>query len=118
MGGVTGSGRCLKSTIIPGGPGRPVTVGTPQQLERLKVSLLESKSWSVRELGYRLGFNKSTVLRMLKDDLGMVKKLATWVPHTLTEIQREMREELCYCNLSAFRNGIPQLESIIAIDES
>ncbi len=56
--------------------------------------------------------------RVLKEDLGLVKKLATWVPHTLTQTQKESRKDIAYRNLSAYNNRTLVLNSIIAVDET
>jgi hypothetical protein len=80
--------------------------------------LLESKAWSVRELAARVQAPKTTVHRPLTSDFGMIKRMAKWVPHTLTESQKEMREDTAYSNMTAFKNGKLDLDSIIAIDET
>lgn len=55
---------------------------------------------------------------MLKEDLHLVKKLATWVPHTFTDSQKEAREDIAYSNLTAYTSGLLPLNSMIAIDET
>jgi hypothetical protein len=73
--------------------GRPITARTDEKLEQLKSLLADSNAWSHRELAYRLDTSKGNMQRMLKEDLGLVKKLTTWVPHTLTQIPKESRED-------------------------
>jgi hypothetical protein len=72
-------------------PGRPSSSRTDEQLERLKELICELKSWSVRELAFKLELPKTTAHRMLGENLGLVKKLGKWVPHVLTEVQMEHR---------------------------
>jgi hypothetical protein len=73
--------------------GRPITARTDEKLEQLKSLFADSNAWSHRELAYRLDTSRGNMQRMLKEDLGLVKKFATWVPHTLTQIQKESRED-------------------------
>jgi len=69
-------------------------------------------------LACRCDIPKETVRRILKEDLGLIKKLSSWIPHTLTEDQKEMRFNIAQANLSRHRSRPSLLKRIIAIDES
>ncbi len=67
------------------GAGRPFESRDEALKAKVKDMLLESKAWSVRELAARAQAPKTTVHRLLTADFGMIKRMAKWVPHTLTE---------------------------------
>ena len=110
--------RGRKSTETAPIPGRLSSSRTDEQLERLKELLCELKSWSVRELAFKLELSKTTVHRMLRENLGLVKKLGKWVPHLLTEEQMEHRCLVANINLKLINRHNYLLKSIVAIDES
>ncbi|KAG8224515.1 hypothetical protein J437_LFUL004206 [Ladona fulva] len=49
------------------------------------------RSQTIRELAHETGLAHTTVLRILKECLGMRKSASRWVPHDLTEMQKWMR---------------------------
>ena len=100
------------------GGGHEVTSRTNELVEQIKKALDENKHQSTQILADRLGSNKATIWRILAEDLGLVKKMSTWVPHFLTQYQMDMRFDAAQNNLNRLSCHPNLLHKIIAIDES
>lgn len=99
-------------TLVNEDRGRPVSCLNE---DSLKAAVEENTRQTVRELGQTLNVSKSTISVYL-EKIGKVKKLDSWVPHDLTEIQQKARLEIC-CSL-IIRNQIdPFLSRIVTCDE-
>ena len=55
----------------------------------------EDRRFTVRSLVSATGLSTMTIHRILKDDLGLVKKSARWVPKLLSDAQKKARVERC-----------------------
>ncbi|XP_073990461.1 guanine nucleotide exchange factor for Rab-3A-like isoform X2 [Rhodnius prolixus] len=69
----------------------------------------------IPELAGKLEFSKSTVDDHLKA-MGKVKKLESWVPHTLNDRQKDQRYEIC-ATVHCRNNSHPLLSRIVTCDE-
>ena len=71
-----------------------------QRLVKQVESLLEEDARStVRELADRTDSPNTTVFRVLKDDLELVRLCARWFPRLLTPAMKEARVSICQANL-------------------
>jgi transposase len=68
--------------------GRPRILGLA---ERIKEFLLEDPYASAREMSSVIGVDKNTVVRVLREDLDMLKVNFRWIPHTLSEELKGIR---------------------------
>lgn len=76
--------------------GRPVTACGDEAVEALGSFLKEHPKATCRNMEDQLGMSKSSVFRILKDKMHYSKLCARWVPHTLSEMNKECR--LLFCN--------------------
>lgn len=83
--------------------------------EKLKQLIEADSRKTTREVAEELNVNQSTVLRHLKQ-IGKTKKLDKWVPHELTEQQKNRRLEIASSLVLRNKND-PFLERIITCDE-
>ncbi|KAG8234140.1 hypothetical protein J437_LFUL007507 [Ladona fulva] len=60
------------------------------------------RSQTIRELAHETGLAHTTVLRFLKERLGMRKSASRWVPHDLTEMQKWMRYDAAQTHLDRY----------------
>ncbi len=97
---------------------RPSLHRTEEQLAILKECLADTKSWSVWELSFKLEIPKTTIHRMLRQDLGLTKRLAKWVPHVLSEEQKKCRITVARVNLERPARKRNLFGRLVAIDES
>jgi transposase len=98
--------------------GRPRTAMDEQHRDILLELLQKSCIWFARELAYRHNIGLPSVHQLLREDLGLVKKQAHWVPHTSSPEQMQMREDIAYNNLFRYRADPSILDQVIALDES
>ena len=68
-----------------------------QVLEDVK----EDNRITVRELSIKYDVTKDTMWRILKEDLNLKSKSLRWVPHELTDVQKEARVQCCEEMLTA-----------------
>lgn len=89
-----------------------------ERIEKVRQAMDESRHWSLRSLSSRLSIPRATVQRIVKRELGLTKKLGKWVPHELTDIQKEHRVLACKMNLADHSKDKTLLTRTIAIDET
>jgi len=83
--------------------------------DHLKV-LVETKSRTlIRELAEKLGVSKSAVSDYL-ERIGKTKKLDKWMPHQLSENQKNRHFEVCSALILREQNN-PFLDRIVTFDE-
>lgn len=87
-------------------------------IDEIKKLLAQTRAWSCRELSLRVNSTKSTVHCYLTQDLQMKKLLSKWVPHFLTDEQREHRVLACKNNLQLLSQQNSLLNRTLAIDET
>lgn len=77
--------------------------GRPPELvsDDLEALLDENPRQSTRELGDKLNFNHSTILRRLHE-IGKTQKLGKWVPYKLSENSKAQRLNICISLLTKF----------------
>ena len=98
-------------------PGRPPTVNTPENQEKLKKLLYEDNNWGTEGYAQALGVSRFSIRCML-EELGAKKVAARWVPHELNPAQKEARVEICQENFDKYKADKTILDRIIAIDET
>ncbi|XP_032678153.1 histone-lysine N-methyltransferase SETMAR-like, partial [Odontomachus brunneus] len=85
--------------------GRPNEVTTPEMVTKIHKMVLDDRRLKVRELAEMVGISKSTVHRILTENLDMEKLCARWVPRLLTIEQKQRREDVSIECLAMFRSN-------------
>jgi histone-lysine N-methyltransferase SETMAR len=99
--------------------GRPVSVSTTENVEKVKALLEEDRRITLRQIAYSLNISKDTAHHILTVELGKRKIAAKWIPHVLTDEQRVCRAETCGMHLRKYRReGRKFLQRIVACDET
>lgn len=111
-----GSGRV--STEDAERSGRPSTSDTSENVERVRNAIDNDRRLTVLQLEEMLSIPHSSIHRILKDELGMVRVVARWVPKLLSTDQMQERVRICRDHLSNFQKNPEFLQRIIAVDES
>ena len=65
--------------------GRPVSVLTEKNVATVKMLIKEDAHYTVQEIEELSGIDSSSVLKILRERLGLRKICARWVPHLLTD---------------------------------
>lgn len=98
--------------------GRPATPSTAQVVENVRKALEEDRRLSLRQLEDTLGIARTTLHRIVTDDLGMKRIVARWVPKLLTNEQKQTRVQVCRQLLNAYHDDEGYLDRIVTGDES
>ena len=95
--------------------GRPVTVTSPEVVERVPQLLDEDRRVTCKKVANSVNIPPNSVHRILRDKLGKRKIATKWVPHMLTEDQKVARMTIAAAHLRRFRNEVDAfLERIVA----
>ena len=74
--------------------GRPVSVLTERNVATVKTLIEEDARYTMQEIEELSGIHSSSVLKVLRERLGLRKICARWVPHLLTDEQKQSRVRL------------------------
>ena len=96
--------------------GRPVSVLTETNVATVKTLIEEDACYKVQEIVELSGINSSSVLKILRERLGLRKICTSWVPHLLTDEQKQSWVSLA---LQVIEKYDPRhLEEIVTSDET
>lgn len=98
--------------------GRPTSTTRLEARDKIKKALMETRRVSVSDLAAQLNIPHTTVYRTLTEDLGLVSRMATWVPHTLNDDQKLFRYEIARLNLNWYKREPDLLNRLICLDET
>ena len=74
--------------------GRLVSILTEKNVSTVKTFIEEDARYTVQEIEELSGIHSSSVLKILHERLGLCKICARWVPHLLTDEQKQSRVRL------------------------
>ncbi|CAF3193008.1 unnamed protein product, partial [Rotaria sp. Silwood2] len=85
--------------------GHPITVITQHNIDSVKDLLNDDPHISIDLIAGILDISHSSVVTILKQYLSFKKISSQWVPHELTQEQRQRRVDVCTENLQKFESG-------------
>lgn len=91
---------------------------TAAKIQQVRDLVNRDKRSTLRELSRDSGLSFGCVRKVVKDDLGLKKKPAKWIPHLLTAAQKLRRVNRCRQSLAILRRRNNRPEAIICEDES
>ena len=74
--------------------GRPLSVLTEKNIATVKTLIEEDARYTMQEIEELSGIHLSSVLKILRERLGLCKICSCWVPHLLTDEQKRSRVRL------------------------
>ena len=99
--------------------GRPVSVLTEKNVATVKTLTEEDARYTVQEIEELTSIHSSSVLKILRERLGLRKICAHWVPHLLTDEQKQSRIRLASQVIEKYDKCDPcRLEEIVTGDET
>ena len=99
--------------------GRPVSVSTEKNVATVKTLIEEGARYTMQEIEELSGIHSSSVLKVLRERLGLRKICARWVPHLLTDEQKQSRVRLASQVIEKYDKCDPRrLEEIVTGDET
>lgn len=100
-------------------PGRPATAVTAENLSKVKKLIRNDRHITYEEITEELQIGNNAVSTILHDFLGVRKVCARWIPHSLSEEQKEKRVDWCKFMLTKFKGGeSKEVSKIVTGDES
>lgn len=98
-------------------PGRPKTIDAGE-VERVRTVINEDRRQTLNELVERTGISKSSVHRVLSDELNMSRVSARWVPRLLKPEEKERRVRASESFLRRYEEDPGFLSRVITTDET
>ena len=99
--------------------GRLVSVLTEKNVATVKTLIEEDARYTVQEIEELSGIHSSSVLKILRERLGLSKICTRWVPHLLTDEQKQSRVRLASQVKEKYDKCDPRrLEEIVTGDET
>ena len=99
--------------------GRRVSILTEKNVATVKTLIEEDACYTVQEIEELSGIHWSSVLKILRERLGLRKICACWVPHLLTDEQKLSRVRLASQVIEKYDKCDPRrLEEIVTGDET
>lgn len=99
--------------------GRPVCATTPELIERVRLMVEEDRRVTYSEIEATLGISSPTVHKILREHLGLRKLVSRWIPHLLTEEQKQARTNWGHEMLKRFKYGESKaISDIVTCDET
>ena len=99
--------------------GRPVSVLTEKNVATVKTLIEEDARYTVQEIEELSGIHSSSVLKILRERLGLSKICTCWVPHLLTDEQKQSWVRLASQVIEKYDKCDPhRLEEIVTGDET
>lgn len=99
--------------------GGPKTVTTNENASLVERVVMEDRRLKAKEIAAQTGISKTSVLRILHQQLNMSKVSARWVPKILNAVQKQRRVDCCKTFLELYY-GDPEgvMESLVTGDET
>lgn len=102
-----------------GRTGRPVSVTTPETVDRVRRMVEADRRVTYQTIEACLGISSPTVASILRDHLAVRKLTSRWVPHLLTAEQKQARMSWCQEMLERFGGGASKsVTDIVTCDET
>ena len=99
--------------------GRLVSMWTEKNIATVKTLLEEEARYTMQEIEELSGIYPSSVLKILCERLGLRKICPRWVPHLLTDKQKQSRVRLAWQVIEKYDKCDPhRLEEIVTGDET
>ncbi|XP_050296406.1 histone-lysine N-methyltransferase SETMAR-like [Anthonomus grandis grandis] len=99
--------------------GAPKTVVTQENIDAVRMLITEDRHVTYREIEASLAISKTSIQKILHEELRVRKLVSRWIPHLLTEEQKEARVMWCQTTLDRFEAGNSKnVYSIVSGDES
>ncbi len=98
--------------------GGRLTKLTPEKLDELRALLEEDNTMCIRVMAHRTGLSLRTVHHALREKLELKKRPAKWIPHALSDQQRQRRVAMARDIQRRFARAPTLQDRVITGDES
>ena len=85
--------------------GRPSTSVIEQTIDAVRKTIEDDPHSTYQQIEAMLGISSTIINSIIHDYLNLRKVCARWVPHTLTDDQKQLRVQFCHHSLKRFEEG-------------
>ncbi|CAH2016445.1 unnamed protein product, partial [Acanthoscelides obtectus] len=97
----------------------PRVAVTQENVDAVRKLIIEDRHVTYREIEASLKISKTSIQKILHEELGVRKLVSRWIPHLLTEEQKAARVNWCEKTFDRFNSVNPKnVYSIVRGDES
>lgn len=86
-------------------PRRPTEAVTPENIRLVEKLIRQNRNITVREIQEEVGIGLASIERILHEHLQVHKLASRWIPHLLSQEQKDERVEWCNFMLNKFDQG-------------
>ncbi|CAH2003858.1 unnamed protein product [Acanthoscelides obtectus] len=97
--------------------GAPKMAVTQENADAVRKLIIENRHVTYREIEASLKSSKTSIQKILHEELGVRKLVSRWIPHLLTEEQKAPRVNWCQKTLDRFNSGNSKNVYRIASDD-
>jgi [histone H3]-lysine36 N-dimethyltransferase SETMAR len=98
--------------------GRPVTESTTENINRVHNIIKENCHATYDQIEAETDLSRGTIQNIIQSILKLRKVTSRWVPHELSDKNRQERVKACQENLAYYRDGPGRLSDILTGDET
>ena len=98
--------------------GRPITATTDSNIELVRSIIEDNPYCTYDEIEAQSNLSRGTIQTIIHDCLQLRKIASRYVPHTLSQKNRQDRVRMCKENLAKFKSGTWRLCDVLTGDES
>lgn len=98
--------------------GRPITEITDVNIQRVRMAIEQDPYCTYDDIEAETFLSRSTIFRIIHECLKMRKITSRWVPHELSDKNRQERVKICQQNLAKFKENKWRLCDVITGDEA
>ena len=99
--------------------GAPKSAVTQENVDAVRLLIKADRHITYREIEASIGISKTSIQKILHEELAVRKLVSRWIPHLLTEEQKALRVNWCQKTLSRFNDGSSKnVYNMVSGDES
>ncbi len=98
--------------------GRPRSVRTAENIQKIQDALSDDRRVTLEELSQKVDVKPTTLHTIMKKDLQLSKLAPKFIPRILTPEQKRFRVELCQSNIQSLKEDPDLLKKVVTGDES
>jgi histone-lysine N-methyltransferase SETMAR len=99
-------------------PGRPISTSYEENILKIQQIVRTDRRLKLREIAKDMDISKSSVYKILTENLGMRKISARWVPKLLTLSEKQIRVQFCQENLDFIADEPDFISTLVTGDET
>ena len=97
---------------------KPKTGRSQRNIRKVEDVVAADRRITIREIALKTGLSRTTVQRILRKDLKLSKRCATFVPAVLTDAHKQRRQDVCNFFTRLMGQNPRVFQNVVTMDES